>query len=87
MSVCAEAVVLGKAISEGEWDFDTIVAVRHPDLTEGAQQEIEVVSPCGFCRELISDYGPEINVILKKEDKYIKVKVSELLPEKYTRGE
>lgn len=86
VSVCAEAVVLGKAISEGECDFDTIVAVRHPDLSEEAQ-EIEVVSPCGMCRELISDYGPEINVILKKDNQYIKVKVSELLPEKYTRGE
>ena len=86
VSVCAEAIVLGKAISEGECDFETIVAVRHPNLTEEVQ-EIEVVSPCGICRELISDYGSEINVILKKEDRYIKIKVSELLPEKYTRGE
>jgi cytidine deaminase len=30
VAVCAEAIVIGKAISEGEHEFDTIVAVRHP---------------------------------------------------------
>ncbi|WP_410511500.1 cytidine deaminase [Paenibacillus sp. BR2-3] len=84
VSVCAEAIVLGKAISEGESDFDTIVAVRHPDPSQD-HQEIEVVSPCGICRELISDYGKDTYVILKREDKYIKMKINELLPEKYTR--
>lgn len=57
-----EAIALGKAISEGENEFDTIVAVRHPDLNQD-NQEIEVVSRCGICRELISDYGNETKII------------------------
>ncbi|AKG36170.1 cytidine deaminase [Paenibacillus durus] len=86
VSVCAEAIVIGKAISEGESDFDTIVAVRHPDPTQ-KEQKIEVVSPCGICRELISDYGTETQVILKGTDNYIKKKIHELLPDKYIRTE
>ncbi|MCM3783488.1 cytidine deaminase [Neobacillus mesonae] len=84
VSVCAEAITIGKAISEGEHELDTIVAVRHPDL-EQLDQEIEVVSPCGICRELISDYGADTNVILKRNGDYIKVSVKDLLPDKYTR--
>lgn len=84
VSVCAEAIALGKAISEGEDDFATIVAVRHPDPTE-EQQTIEVVSPCGICRELISDYGADIQVILKGTNHYFKKNIQQLLPDKYER--
>lgn len=86
VSVCAEAIVLGKAISEGESEFETIVAVRHPDQDE-INQNIEVVSPCGICRELISDYGTEIQVILKVGEEHIKKNIRGLLPDKYKRTE
>jgi cytidine deaminase len=82
IAVCAEAIVIGKAISEGEKEFDTIVAVRHPDADE-ADQEIRVVSPCGMCRELISDYGKDIKVIFSEQDQIKKCCVLELLPAKY----
>src|SRR2546421_12885255 len=53
MAVCAEAVALGRAVTEaGETGIETIVAVRHPESTE-SDQDITVVSPCGSCRELI----------------------------------
>jgi cytidine deaminase len=85
VAVCAEAIALGKAISEGEREFATIVAVRraHRDEPEG---EIAVVSPCGICRELISDYGPETQVIFAEQGVVQKCAVLELLPGKYTRG-
>lgn len=86
VSVCAEAIALGKAISEGDNEFETIVAVRHPDPNQ-KEQDIEVVSPCGICRELISDYGSDTNVILISDGNYIKTSVSDLLPSKYTRHE
>src|ERR1051325_10372110 len=51
MAVCAEAIALGKVITDaGEIAIDTIVAVPHPKRNE-ADQEIAVVSPCGSCRE------------------------------------
>lgn len=82
VTVCAEAVVLGKAISEGEKAFDTIVAVKHPDEQN---KEFRVVSPCGICRELISDYGENIKVIFSDKGKIKKARVLELLPYKFTR--
>lgn len=85
ITVCAEAMVLGKAISEGDSDFDTIVAVRHPDPDED-DQSIRVVSPCGMCRELISDYGQDVQVIIPFQDEIVKCNVMELLPQKYVRS-
>ena len=57
-SVCAEAIVLGKAISEGEKEFDTVVAALHHD-----DGKVEICSPCGMCRELMTDYEKDIKVI------------------------
>src|SRR2546427_5490551 len=63
MAVCAEAVALGRAVTEvGETGIETIVAVRHPEPQE-SDQAITVVSPCGNCRELIWDYDRNARVI------------------------
>ena len=83
-AVCAEAVVLGKAISEGESEFDTIVAVMRSDEDE-ADEEMFVVSPCGICRELIGDYGPQTWVIFADGGELGKVPVLDLIPGKFTR--
>jgi cytidine deaminase len=84
VAVCAEVVVIGKAISEGENEFDTIVAVRHPNPNE-QNQEIKVVSPCGICRELISDYGADTKIIFSDNNEVKKCVVSDLLPYKFKR--
>ena len=82
VAVCAEAIVIGKAISEGEDEFDTIVAVGHPEPDE-QDREIRVVSPCGLCRELISDYGADVKVIFSDNDKVKKCAILDLLPYKF----
>ncbi|EOR24083.1 MULTISPECIES: cytidine deaminase [Bacillaceae] len=84
VTVCAEAIAIGKAISDGEKDFDTIVAVRHP-YSDEVERELKVVSPCGMCRELISDYAPDCFIILNIDGKNVKTKISDLIPLKYTR--
>lgn len=84
MAVCAEAVALGQAITEGETGIDTIVAVRHPAPDE-KNRDIVVVSPCGACRELISDYDREARVIVPGLNGPESVKIAELLPNKYSR--
>jgi cytidine deaminase len=84
VAVCAEAIAIGRAIAEGERDFATIVAVRHPHAGEG-DQSIRVVAPCGMCRELISDYGPTTEVIYADRGVIHKRPVADLLPAKYTR--
>ncbi|MED4752956.1 cytidine deaminase [Brevibacillus choshinensis] len=81
VAVCAEAIALGKAISEGEDEFETIVAVLADE--EG---DARIVSPCGICRELISDYGQAIHVLLPQgQEEYSKTGILELLPAKYKR--
>lgn len=84
ITVCAEAMVIGKAISEGYKEFDTIVAVRHPDPDSEAR-EIKVVSPCGMCRELIADYGKDCKVIVNEDGRLVKYDITELLPLRYAR--
>ena len=85
MAVCAEAVALGRAITDiGETGIDTIVAVRHPKPTE-PDQAIAVVSPCGSCRELIWDYDRNARVIVPGKKGPAIASISELLPNKYRR--
>ncbi|MFJ7755542.1 cytidine deaminase [Peribacillus muralis] len=84
VSVCAEAIAIGKSISDGERYFETIVAVRHP-YSDEKNRELRVVSPCGMCRELISDYSPDCFIILEIDGKLQKTKIDELIPLKYSR--
>jgi cytidine deaminase len=85
MAVCAEAVALGRAVTEaGETEIDTIVAVRHSDPDQ-AEQSIYVVSPCGSCRELIWDYSSKARVIVPSRNGPVVAAIGELLPNKYSR--
>lgn len=71
---CAEYITIGIAISNGEQDFDTIVAV-HDKSTNC------VVSPCGNCRQMLFEYCPDIKVIVNDENgNLIKVTARDLLP-------
>ena len=71
---CAEYITIGIAISSGEREFDTIVAVH-----EKAQNY--VFSPCGNCRQMLYQYCPDIKVIVNDENgNLIKVKARDLLP-------
>jgi cytidine deaminase len=78
ITVCGEAVAIGTAATGGDTDIDTIVAVNEL----GA-----IVSPCGMCRELISDYSHKAKVIIDRKGQPTKVDISELLPDKYLREE
>ena len=86
MAVCAEAVAIGRAITEAvDQGIETIVAVRHPKPDE-TDQTIAVVSPCGSCREIIHDYDAKARVIVPNGDEPSVATIAELLPNKYMRG-
>ena len=86
MAVCAEAIAIGRSITEGgDKGIETIVAVRHPRPHE-ADQNIKIVSPCGSCRELIHDYDAKARVIVPDASEPSVVSIGDLLPNKYTRG-
>ena len=86
MAVCAEAVAIGRAITEaGDQGIETIVAVRHPK-PDDKDQTIAVVSPCGSCREIIHDYDAKARVIVPNGTDETVASITELLPNKYVRG-
>ncbi len=71
---CAEYITIGTAISAGERDFDTIVAVNEKAVNC-------LVAPCGNCRQMLVQYAPGIKVILNDDDGHIvKVSICDLLP-------
>ena len=78
---CAEYITIGIAISAGEREFDTIVAVhdRAPNC---------LVAPCGNCRQMLIEYCPDIKVILNNDDKeIIKVDIKDLIPFAFDEGD
>lgn len=68
---CAERTALFKAVSEGERDIQVVVVVADQD---------EPVTPCGSCRQVISEFGAEIEIIMANlaGDRVVK-RIDELL--------
>jgi cytidine deaminase len=83
-SVCAEAVAVGTAMAAGDTDIEAIVSVRHPRPRE-TNQDIQIVSPCGICREMLADFAPNCRVIVPVNGDVAQVDVKDLLPNKYFR--
>lgn len=71
LSMCAERIAIFKAVSEGETDFETLVVIGDTE---------KPISPCGACRQVISEFGVDEIVLtnLKKDIKMMTVE--ELLP-------
>ena len=83
-SVCAEAVAVGTAMAAGDRDIVAIVSVRHPRPRD-ANQTIQVVSPCGICREMLTDFAPDCRISVPRDGGLAAVAPAELLPNKYFR--
>jgi len=83
-SVCAEAIAVGQAIAAGDGEIVAIASVRHPRPRE-ENRDIQLVSPCGICREMLADFAPDCRVIVPENGDAIAVGIRELLPNKYVR--
>ena len=80
ISLCAERTALVKAISEGEKEFEAIYVVG------GKNDELTYTTPCGACRQFLSDFGNFKVVMGYKEENEWKQKtftVKDLLPESF----
>lgn len=81
LTLCAERTALAKAISEGEKEFEAIAVVG------GNKDELTYTTPCGACRQFLSDFGNFKIILGYKENEEIKAKtftVKELLPESFS---
>ena len=73
LTICAERTAIFKAMSEGEREFSAI--------TIFADTKENLISPCGACRQIISEFCPNAQVILCNRDRDYKIMTpSELLP-------
>ena len=72
-TICAERTAVVKAISEGEQDF-----------VAGAVVTRDGGSPCGACRQVLSEFAPEMVVYIADESGRVReTTVSELLPDHF----
>jgi cytidine deaminase len=76
LSICAERVALFKAISVGERAFVKIAVVVDAPIT---------ATPCGACRQLLSDYCGDIEILLSaKPGTFESIKLSAIFPRPFT---
>ncbi len=73
--VCGEVAAICTAISYGYRDFEAIVAIWGD-----GKGTYKLLSPCGRCREIISDFNEDTWVIVGSLDHPYKVSISDLLP-------
>jgi cytidine deaminase len=74
LSVCAERVAVFKAVSEGEREFEAIAVVSENGIT-----------PCGACRQVLIEFGDDIQVIVADTAGHRRVfALADLLPEGFT---
>ena len=77
LSCCAERVAIFAAVAgEGPDLRLTAVAVASdPDLP---------VAPCGACRQVIREFGPDARVVFRRRDGIVVTPIADLLPEAFT---
>lgn len=76
---CAEIVALARLVSEGG-GAKPLAIVAVADRGRG------VIAPCGRCREVLADYCPEIQVVLRTENGVEAVPLTALLLYRYLRA-
>jgi len=73
-TICAERVAITKAVSEGYTSFKAIAVFVQSDLT---------FPPCGICRQFLSEFGSEIEIIYGNDNGVTVTNIRELLPQSF----
>ena len=77
-TVCAERTAVFKAVSEGHRRFKRIVVAGRSDSP---------CVPCGECRQVLSEFAPELEVIcLDKNGSELSLPLSDLLPHSFNKS-
>lgn len=71
-SNCAERTAIFSAIANGEKDFVSIAI--------SSQNDDDFCFPCGVCRQVLTEFNPEIKVVLSNKNEIKTFKAKDLLP-------
>jgi cytidine deaminase len=78
LTMCAERVAMFKAVSDGHRVFQRIAVVADTR---------EPTPPCGACRQILWEYGGDLEVILGNLDRVTaRYRMGELLPAPFDAG-
>lgn len=78
-TICAERTAVVKAVSEGRRSFRRIAI---------AAQSEDYCMPCGACRQVLSEFSPEMEVLAARKDgRYVCYSLRELLPKVTIKAE
>ncbi|MBU1098551.1 MAG: hypothetical protein KKB34_18890 [Bacteroidetes bacterium] len=81
-SICAEAVAISISQIHGNNEIEAIVSIRH---CFDDNENVEIVAPCGRCREIILEYGKYAKIILSENDKLFLSVVKSMIPFPFIR--
>jgi len=77
LSICAERVAAFNAVAAGEREFEAIAVVT----SNG-------VLPCGACRQVLAEFGPNMRVIVADANGHMRTyRLPDLLPGGFTRAD
>lgn len=72
LTICAERTAIFKGVAEGERELAAVAVAVKGD---------RIGSPCGACRQVIFEFGPQCSVICAAENgQYLIERITELLP-------
>lgn len=78
-TICAERTAVVKAVSEGRREFRRIAI---------AAQSEDYCMPCGACRQVLSEFSGDMEVLsAKKDGRYVSYKLNALLPKVNIKAE
>lgn len=76
VTLCAERVALGKAVSEGAREFVALAVAGDGDA---------FCFPCGACRQVLVEFGGDIEILAgNRSGAYVVTSLRELLPHTFT---
>lgn len=76
LTICAERVAVGAAVSAGHDEILTVVVVTDVDPP---------AAPCGACRQVLAEFGPNMEIVAVGPGQTRSWKLGELLPAQFGR--
>jgi cytidine deaminase len=76
LTICAERIALGYAISSGKTDIKAIAVYSKKGDA----------APCGACRQFIIEFGKDIIIIFKNKGEIVQRTIAELLPFEFSKA-